>query len=217
MSDQKFNAAGQGARNAGFSDLYDMAKSEGARGKQPAVAPETIKAILEKAYRDGYERGTKEGYQAGMAQARQVLEAERLQLLNLANTFKCTLDQHSDEFAVDVIGLSLDIAKVMTKKHIQVDELAILPIVREAIEALPLVKKPLQLCINPLDAAMVSKLIDKEFEDIGWSIVERTDIDRGGCMIETAFNTVDASNALRWKRIAEALEQSNAWHEREEA
>jgi flagellar assembly protein FliH len=217
MSDPGAKNHRPAAKNSGFADLYDLAKSDSERNKPATANPEQLKLVLEKGYRDGYDRGVKDGNQYGLNMAMETLEVQRRALIHLAETFKSTLDEHSEDFANEVVGLALDIAKAMTKKHFQIDRQAIIPVVREAIEALPLVKKPLQLFVNPQDAQLVTKLIEKEFSDIGWSVVERPEIDRGGCMIESQFNTVDANNAVRWKHIAQALGHTNLWHETEQA
>ena len=217
MSEPDAKLRQTGAKNAGFADLYDLAKSDSERNKPAAANPEQLKLVLEKGYRDGYERGIKEGNQHGLNMALETLEVQRRALIHLAETFKATLDEHSEDFAYEVVGLALEIAKAMTKKQFAVNREAIVPVVREAIEALPLVKKPLQLCVNPEDAAVVTRLVEKEFADVGWSIVERAEIDRGGCIIESVFNTVDASNPVRWKHIAQALDHTNHWHATEQA
>lgn len=99
----------------------------------------------------------------------------------------------------------------MLKNSLRVKQQQILPIVREAIRYLPMVKKPARILLNPLDAEIVRLRLAEELAEGGWQLIEDTTIESGGCMIDTASNQIDATNGTRWKRISEALGQSGAW------
>ena len=44
-----------------------------------------------------------------------------------------------------------------------------------------------------------------------WQVQEDSNIERGGCFVETGANQIDATTQVRWKRISEALAQKNDW------
>ena len=87
----------------------------------------------------------------------------------------------------------------------------VLPVVREAIEYLPVVQQPALLMLNPLDADLVREGLGDELGASGWRIVEDHQIARGGCKLDTPHNQIDAQAASRWNRIAHALGKNTDW------
>jgi flagellar assembly protein FliH len=51
----------------------------------------------------------------------------------------------------------------------------------------------------------------EELAEGGWQLIEDSSIERGGCMVETPSNQIDATNGMRWKRISDALGQPSEW------
>ena len=84
---------------------------------------------------------------------------------------------------------------------------------KDAIEALPQVKKPLQIIVHPEDASIVTKYLKNEFAELGISVISNQNVERGGCIVETPHNTVDATNSVRWRIISNALGHDVAWSE----
>jgi flagellar assembly protein FliH len=87
----------------------------------------------------------------------------------------------------------------------------IVPIVREAIEYLPVLQQPALLMLNPEDAPIVRAGIGEELDKGGWRVVEDPTVARGGCRIDTASNQIDAQAATRWTRLAHALGKNVEW------
>jgi flagellar assembly protein FliH len=98
----------------------------------------------------------------------------------------------------------------MLKTSLEVRPENVLGIIREALNALPYVTRPARLIVHPDDAILVRQELDEELDDL-WQVVEDRTMERGGCCIETGANQIDASNATRWKRIAEALSSNQEW------
>ncbi len=180
-------------------------------GETAAVTPEQLQAVFEKARKEGYAQGMKEGYFAGIDQAKGDLEQDKATLVELAAGFSESLEKTDERIAEDVLKLALDIAKAMLKTHLEVDPMAILPVVKEAINYLPSVKKPARIMLHPADAETVRKHMQEELNELGWLLVEDAALERGGCMVETTANQIDASNETRWRRIADALGQQTDW------
>jgi flagellar assembly protein FliH len=152
-----------------------------------------------------------EGFVVGMAKAREQAEAERKQLVDMMDSFSGALEQHDAQIAEDILGLALDIAKAMMKVKLNVDPAAIIPVVVDAIHYLPQVQKPARILVHHDDAHVLREYLAEELNDQAWQIVEDGSIERGGCLVETGANQIDATNAVRWKRITEALSQNNQW------
>jgi flagellar assembly protein FliH len=61
------------------------------------------------------------------------------------------------------------------------------------------------------DAQIIREYLGDEIASQQWQILEDSNIERGGCLVETGANQIDASNEVRWKRISDALAQTNNW------
>jgi flagellar assembly protein FliH len=99
----------------------------------------------------------------------------------------------------------------MLKQALHVKPELILPIVREAIEYLPVLQQPALLMLNPEDAITVRAGIGEELDKGGWRVIDDAQVARGGCKIDTATNQIDAQAAARWQRLAHALGKNVEW------
>lgn len=176
-----------------------------------AVNAQQVKAFFENARKEGYAQGMKEGYFAALDQEKAKLEQSKTTLINLAANFNDALQKNDEKIAENLLKLALDIAKAMLKTQLMVNPLLILPVVKEAINYLPIVKKPAHILLHPQDAATVKKYMLDELAEVGWLVLEDYSLERGDCMVETAANQIDATNDMRWRRISDALGQTSDW------
>ncbi|MDO9051296.1 MAG: flagellar assembly protein FliH [Methylotenera sp.] len=190
----------------------------GARGnasspqkKGPAVETEQIAKIFESARKEAYSKGMQEGFAVGMANARERGQEDQQSFLTLMNAFSHALEQSDEQIADDVLSLALDIAKAMLKVKLSVDTQTLLPVVLDAIHYLPHIQKPARILVHRDDMQLLREYMADEIANDHWQIHEDSNIERGGCQVETGANQVDATNEMRWKRITEALAQNNDW------
>jgi flagellar assembly protein FliH len=197
-----------------FSDDASQAKRT---EKAPSPAAEKLASMLEttrkEAYLKGKQDGRQQGYLEGLQKGQEVSGAAEQKFLELSASFRESLNQADEKMANDLLKLALDIAKSMIKTTLSVDSTKIIPIVKEAIHYLPSVQQPARIMLHPEDAITVREHIGEELREGGWHIIEDDHVEQGGCMIETASNQIDASNATRWKRISKALGQPGEWGE----
>ena len=199
-----------------LSSFGEGARSTGLNTRQPkkeddAAATAKLAEVLENMRREGYAKGMQEGYAVGMAQAREQASQDRAQFIELMNAFSEALKQTDDHVAESMLALSLDIAKAMLKTKFNVDPQAIIPVVKDAIHYLPYVQRPARILVNPADVQILKQYLADDIAESHWLVQEDVSIERGGCVVETAANQIDATNDLRWKRIADALSQKNDW------
>ena len=90
---------------------------------------------------------------------------------------------------------------------------AVIPVVLDAIHYLPQVKQPARLLVHHEDARVLREYLAEELKEQGWQVVEDSSIERGGCLVETAENQIDATNAMRWKRLTQGLSRYDDWHQ----
>lgn len=172
---------------------------------------DTLAAIREQARLAGLEEGHAAGYADGLALGRADAAVELEHLQSLAVTFGKALSEADEAIANDVLDLALHLAKGMLKNALEVRPELLIPVVREAIEYLPVLQQPALLLLNPADAEVVRAAIGEQLDKGGWRLVEDPHIGRGGCKIDTASNQIDAQAAARWQRLAHALGKNLDW------
>ena len=200
-----------------FADLNPKRTSSSDGQKKsvsdPIFSPEKVKVILEKSYRDGYERCMKEGYANGMDLARQSVTNDKKSLFEMTAHFSGALGLKAEQISEEVLSLSLDIAKAMLRAQLKVKPEAILSLIQEVLSKTPIAAKPLQLFLHPHDATIIRTHMQEDLARSGWVVFDDTKIERGGCRVETSANTIDASNKNRWQYICQALGTKNDWLE----
>jgi len=179
--------------------------------QQAEQQAQSVSLILEGVRQEAYAKGRQEGFLVGMAQAREQAQAERAQFLQLMESFKQATVQTDEVIADDLLSLALDLAKAMLKTKLNVDPAAIIPVVANAIHYLPYVQKPARILVNHEDAHILREYLGEELASQDWQVLEDSSIERGGCLVETGANQIDSTNAVRWKRITDALSNHNDW------
>jgi len=179
--------------------------------KDDDVASEKLSQIFDAASKDAYNKGMQEGFAVGMAKAREYAKEEQQNFMNLMHSFRDALEKSDEQIAEEALSLALDIAKSMLKVKLNVDEKAVLPVVMDAIHYLPYVQKPARILVHHEDAQILREYLPEEIASQQWQILEDMNVQRGGCIVETGANQIDATNAVRWNRISDALAQNNDW------
>lgn len=174
-----------------------------------------LEALREGARAEGYEEGLQEGREAGRAEAYEAgradmaLEAESLRAI--AATFSQAVTAADETIASDVLDLALHLARSMVRTAFTVRPELIIPIVREAIDYLPVLQAPAILALNPEDIEIVRTALSDELDKGGWRVVADPQVGRGGCKVDTASNQIDAQAAARWARLAHSLGKNVEW------
>jgi flagellar assembly protein FliH len=193
---------------------------EAAYEPEQATAPdypteEELAAIREQARQQGYDEGFKAGLEEGMAQAldeqRAATEQALVPVREIAGNFSTALREADQAISNEVLELALHLAKGMLKNALRVKPELILPVVREALEYLPVLQQPALLILNPEDAAVVRESIAEELDKGGWRVIDDPTIERGGCKVDTASNQIDATVQSRWQRLSLALGKDIDW------
>ena len=151
--------------------------------------------------RQGYAQGHAEGRAAAMAEVR----AEAAQLRTLALALPGALRSAEREVAADLLALALDIARQVVGQALALDTEAILPVVRELLQAEPALTGAPQLVLHPDDAALVHQHLSDDLLAAGWRIRADAGCQRGGCRVLAASGEQDASLPGRWERVTSAL------------
>src|SRR5262245_35355440 len=147
------------------------------------------------------------GYQAGSQRA----EAEAKRLAALGASFARSLRETEAEVAERVLDVAIELARQVLVSDISLRREALLPVVREALQALPESGGRAQLVVNPADVDLIRARAGEELAQNGWTLVEDHRIQPGGCRVSAANCDVDATLAKRWKRALAAIGKDAPW------
>lgn len=182
-----------------------------------------LEAIREAARAEGHAEGHAEGYAAGLLEGRttghseafaagqQETVDEMAALRAIAATFSQAVAAADETIASDVLDLALHLARSMVRTAFEVRPELIIPIVREAIDYLPVLQAPAVLALNPDEVEIVRAALSDELDKGGWRVVADPQVGRGGCKVDTASNQIDAQAAARWARLSHSLGKNVEW------
>lgn len=179
----------------------------------PAEYPsdDELAEIREQARLIGYEEGHAAGHADAMELGKVEIDQELAHVRALAGSFSEALQGADQLIANEVLDLALQLAKGMLKTALQIKPELVLPVVREAIEYLPVLQQPALLVLHPDDAQVVRDGIGEELDKGGWRVIEDASVGRGGCKVDTASNQIDAQASSRWQRLSHALGKDVDW------
>ena len=151
--------------------------------------------IKEEAKREGYEAGYTEGFQKGEQSAKEEFGpfAKTLQeLLSEISEFRKKMFSKVEREMVEMI---LDLAKKIIHYELSIREDGVKEMIRIAVESV-LEREKMVIRINPADKIHAESFrpeLLQMFEEIKNIIFEvHPGIERGGCIVESNFGTVDA-------------------------
>lgn len=181
----------------------------------PLPTAEELEAIYEEArlsgHNAGYEAGQQAGLQAGRDAAEALGRAEAERLAAIIEGLGGSIKQCEQEVADQLLALGLEIARQILRQSLRVKPELILPVVREAIAALPVSHGHPMLLLNPADATLVRERLGDSLSHSGWKLIEDLQIEQGGCRVEVSGSEVDATLATRWHRVIEAIGTRSDW------
>jgi len=177
---------------------------------EPEVAPpqnssEELERIREEARADGHSLGYREGLEAGrQAMAATVAEttAHFAELVGNLQTSLAHLDQH---VADQVLNLALEVAAQVLRGAISTRPELLLPVIREALSALPLHHAHVVIRMNPADTPAIREQIGDQLSQTGAQIIDDPEVSPGGCMLVAGASEVDATIETRWRRVLESI------------
>lgn len=166
---------------------------------------EETQRIHDTARAEGYSIGYREGLEAGQqAMATTVAEttAQFAELLGNLHVSLAHLDQHVAEQLLDV---ALEVAAQVLRGTINTRPELLVPVIREALVALPLHHAHVVLRMNPADATIIRRQIGEQLSQTGAQIIDDPEVSSGGCMLLAGASEIDATIETRWKRVLESI------------
>lgn len=184
------------------------ARDEGAPAQEQISEEERLRNLEQEAVKRGFSQGHAEGFAAGLAGGKGKLDAslERLgEIMVLLDRFR---ENKLAELLPELIELSLEIARKIVHKEIELDRNLILSIAEDAITRAGSKDEDIVIKINPLDYEVMITHIDhlKELSGLKNITIEPSGaISPGGCYIETPTGEVDARHEEQVREIEDAV------------
>lgn len=186
---------------ASFDAPGREAKAEPEVPAVPLPTPEEVEQIRRAAHDEGYQAG----YREGQAKAR--TEADRLG--GAATRLEQSLTNLDQEVADELVALALEVARQVLRRELATGPEAILDVVREALVQLPHQHAAIYLC--PDDASLVRSYLGDALAHAGHRIHEDPKLAPGDCLLEAGGSHLDATVAMRWRRVVESLGLGSEW------
>jgi len=160
---------------------------------------------------EGFATGRSEGFAAGREEGLAEARAEAEHLAALVANLQQHLQQLDQDVAEQLLDVAVEIAGQVLRQSLRQQPDLLLPVVREAVAALPLHHGHPALYLNPADATLVRNHLGEQLAHNGWRIIEDGSVTAGGCRIESGASEVDATLETRWRRVLEAIGTTRDW------
>lgn len=180
------------------------------RAELERLRREAREAGLAEGRQQGLAQGRSEGHAAGLAEGRAAGQAQAAaqaaQLRALAEGFAQALRGAEREVAAALTALALDVARQVVQRTVAADPECIVPLVQGLLRQEPALQGEPRLLLHPADLAAVEGALGAELQAGGWQLRPDEAIARGGCLVQAASGSLDATVPTRWERVAAALQ-----------
>lgn len=168
-----------------------------------------IEQIHQQAHDEGFRKGKEDGYQAGFTEGQAKALAEAQRFTQVAAKLERGLGELDATVADDLLALAMEIAREVIRQEISARPETLLAVVREALAQLP--HQHAAIYLHPDDASLLRSYMGDPLTHAGHRIHEDFKLARGDCILEAGGTQVDASVAMRWRRVLEGLGIASAW------
>jgi flagellar assembly protein FliH len=198
-----------GALEGGRAGLRDRLAASSERDTSDATRVPTYEDGL----RDGYARGLEEARLEGARARRLESEAIARRADALLDALTAQLAEVQQAYADEVVALAVEVARSAFGAALRVRDDAVVPAVVAALAALGDEQAKATIRLHPDDAALVGEQLAPMLAARGAQVVADDTIAPGGCRVDTARSSVDATVATRWRRALAALGRDDEWVE----
>ncbi|MEQ1772158.1 MAG: FliH/SctL family protein [Burkholderiales bacterium] len=162
-----------------------------------------IEGVRREAYASGRADGLREGAQKSAE------DAQRLR--NLLATMTQQSSEINQHLADDLLRFGLALARQMVRRSLTAHPDIIIPLVKDALTHLASANTPLSMTLHPADAVLVRAHLTDAIATGHWNLIEDADLQRGGCLLQTATSHMDATIGARWHHLASKLGIDDQW------
>jgi flagellar assembly protein FliH len=213
------------------SDLLPLPEPEEAAAVETAPPPPPVVdeaehlQLLAQARQEARAQGHADGLAQGRAEANLEWQrrmddyvagaghetAQRMQAL--VGALDASLSELQQRMAQEVLQLACDIARQVVRQELKSNPMALLPVVREALDMLVTEGRPVTVRLHPQDLEHLEQPLQQEFAQHKLQWLADADLAPGDCRVESSGTVVDGRLDKRWRRAVAALGLVSAWQE----
>lgn len=168
-----------------------------------------IEQIMHQAHAEGFAKGKEEGYRAGFTEGQSRPLAEARRLAGATDKLERALGDLDSTVADELLALAIELARAVLRQELSARPETLLNVVHEALEQLP--HQHAAIYLNPEDAALLRALLGDQLAHGGHRLHEDPKLARGDCILEAGGTQIDATVAMRWRRVLEGVGIVSAW------
>lgn len=184
-------------------------EAEQARAAQEAL----LRRVADEAFERGRQQGHQEGVQVGRAEANELMARFREQYLSDAGVpvarvleqFQHQLDLLEQAMARRVAGIALQVARQVVRTELHTPAAVVIAVTQEALDDVLLSARHITVRLHPADLLLVEQGCAEVFTARGVRVLPDSQVERGGCLVESDLGAVDARIGTRWARAVAAL------------
>jgi len=177
---------------------------EKVRARVAAMSEEAKAEAAAVGYEDGLEKGYQEAFQKFQQEgAERIAEFEKM--LQQAESAKQEIFHANERFLVELV---FRVARTILLRELKADKEYVVRLAREVVDRVG-VRDNVTVKLNPEDltsATMLKEGLEKSFGEMNNLNVEASSqVRRGGCIVETEWNLIDASIEEQLQHVYQAL------------
>lgn len=181
---------------ASLAERWQVPAIDGSDGKGYLTAGR-LQELQKQAYDEAWQKGHADGLGAG---EREIIErgARYDELLRALTT---PFDELDESVETQLVELSIAVVKQLFRREIKIEPKHVIGVVREALHALPIACRNVQVHLHPDDAVLVRESLAPSDGERAWTIVEDPLISHGGCRVTTESSQIDATAESRLQAV----------------
>jgi len=177
------------------------------------ISAQEMQEIFDSAEKDGFAQGHEaglrqgkaEGYeigrQQGLAELRAQMAIEQQRMQQIMDALLNPLSAQDNDLENMLLDIICTLTQSVIQRELKIDSSQILAIVQSAVEALPIGSKNIRVCLNPIDIEGLETYAKEQ--QLEWKFFADTQLQPGGCRIETPESRVDFSVSMRLQTVLE--------------
>ena len=173
-----------------------------------AEAAPANEALLAEAREQAYAEGFRHGHDAGAQSVREAMEASMrrsaeesaVRMAQLLRTTREHLKHSEQQISRHILDIAVDLARQVVRRELVQDPSPLQGVVNEALSQLIDDGLPATVRMNPADLALMKGALLETLGEPQPALVADASISPGGCVLESATNSVDATLEKRWLR-----------------
>ncbi len=185
-------------------------------GEHEGVTTEVLQQARQQALAEGFARGR----EAGAKEVRDTLEATvrktaeetSVRMAQLLRNTREHLKRSEGQISRHILELACDLARQVVRQELRGDPAHLKPVIAEALSQLVEDGLPATVRMNPGDLTLMKGALQETLASPVPEFVADAAIQPGGCLIETANTTVDATIEKRWARAVGNLGLDAPWN-----